>query len=742
MNIKRHIDTRNLVVCDTFDEFAEKVKQCDENVEDIVGYVTSVSRVFYWLNVESVWGVLGFTWEPSSLETLEGVPYLEEKLEHVEESGVIIDYDNKSAEWKQARAVKKGYGHFNASTIPFTIIPKLPDGYRITKLIDTFNLIESEYIEVQKSDWSNLTEIRNLITPTKSIKIDLTGANIHFTDTDRVFINNQDIRHNLDGWTHTIYIKGDLSNLENGTFERHYYDYVIEYGHHTLLLDDDNKGLNFPTTITTENIFYYTDTEKEFDVRDWLLINSNPTTNVIISLLAESGKYYINNALMNNFIAGNSRIKLFSMACLTNKRPKTFNGYGFKITDPIHQEVKPLEIRTDCNGSDGNTREDILVQLNGTWYYKDEQDNSVYPYDIQCNLPIKYEGSVNSITMWNPYCLVKNDDDWPEYNQAMVDKLTKFDGYTQDVPGVNIYGRNQGYFMYGAYLYITKPSPYTIDCTNIRYLNLFERAHFIISDYSNFEVLSDGSKCLEIVKITNANNLVSFIAGWVNTQFWFKIPSIKTVFFGDANTFRDVRFYIPEGKVVEAAYFQRMWYSRIKFGKSSVTAFKVRHIDCKALYNADYTARFDFTAYSPVVNDNIYDFIELEDGITNDTDFLKGSIANTTWGFFGNNRTIRHPFIVVNTNLEISGIATNWSIESSFVFIYKANITISNSTAYNSDRTTAAYNAFEKILPGIQVNDTTNTYTIKLKKPVFDLLTTAEKNYIINDLNYTLAYDL
>ena len=63
MSRKRHIDTRNLVVCDTFDEFAEKVGQCDQNVEDIVAYVTSVSRIFYWLNVESVWGVLGFTWD-------------------------------------------------------------------------------------------------------------------------------------------------------------------------------------------------------------------------------------------------------------------------------------------------------------------------------------------------------------------------------------------------------------------------------------------------------------------------------------------------------------------------------------------------------------------------------------------------------------------------------------------------------------------------------------------------------
>ena len=749
MGRKRHIDTRNLVVCDTFDEFAEKTKQCDQNVEDIVGYVTSVSRVFYWLNVESVWGVLGFTWDV--LDTEGTFDNFWDRIEDVISAGKNIDgeYGELTPEeqkqmddalQRRASKIKGGYGHFNATTLPFTIIPKLPDGYRIREFRNTFNLIESDYIEVQKSDWSNLVDINYLVDVGKSISIDITGANLN--SNNKVIINNRGGNYKDANIRYTVYIKGDLINCTNGTFE---YNNSGWYNMHTILLDDNNRGLNLPMSLSTSNVFYYTDKEKTFDIADWIYKNIDSPVNLQYNLYAASGKYYIDNALTNKVWNGtNSALRIFSYA--TSKiRPQDFTGV-VKIVDPIAEEITPLNITVDCT-KDGVVREDRLCGLTvgpGNFDHTDGIWNGIYTYDTQVFEPIKYIGVPTSIAMWNPFCLVKDDNSWPIYSQPIIDKLTKFDENTPNIPGINTNGINQGYFMYGAYLYINKPSPYTIDCTNIKYLNLFERARFIINDYSQFEIVGNNVKVLELVKLTNTNNLISFsVFANTVTDFYIKLPSIKTIFFCYTSySGGSKRFYIPEGCKVEAAAFPLMWYNDIKFGKSSVPAFKVRYIDCRN-YGFPYSAYFDVTTYySPIVNDNVYNFIELEDGITTDIDFLKNCRANTTYGLVSNNKVIRHPFIVVNNNFSTTGLATNWSIESDFVFIYKANVTISHSSNYNQDMITAAYNAFEKILPGIQVNDTANTYTIKLKKAVYDLLTTAEKNHIINDLNYQLSYDL
>ena len=215
MSRKKHIDTRNLVVCNTFDEFTNRLEQIDPNVEDIVGYITSLSQVIYGLTIESLWGTLGFTWDSTSI--LKGVPYNEERIEHIEADGENIDYSQKDAAWKIAHAVTKGYGHFNATTIPFTLIPSIPDGYRITEFRNTFNLIESGYIEVQKSDWSNLVDIKNLIPRGKSIKIDITGANLN--SDNKIIIQNIRSGGWEDNCKHTVYIKGNLGNCVNGIFE-------------------------------------------------------------------------------------------------------------------------------------------------------------------------------------------------------------------------------------------------------------------------------------------------------------------------------------------------------------------------------------------------------------------------------------------------------------------------------------------------------------------------------------------
>ena len=419
MSRKKHIDTRNLVVCNTFDEFTNRLEQIDPNVEDIVGYITSLSQVIYGLTVESLWGTLGFTWDNTSI--LEGVPYNEERIEHIEADGENIDYSQKDAAWKIAHAVTKGYGHFNATTIPFTLIPTIPDGYRITEFRNTFNLIESEYIEVQRSDWSNLVDINNLISRGKSIKIDITGANLN-NNRKVIILDSRNGGANLD-WKATIYIKGDLSNCTNGIFE--YQGNTNWSGMHTVILDDDNKGLNLPMSLATSNVFYYTDEEKIFDIADWIYKNVDSPVNLQYNLYAASGKYYIDNAFTNKIWNGtNSALRIFSYA--TSKvRPQDFTGV-VKIVDPIAEEITPLDITVDCI-EDSIVREDRLCGLTvGPGNFKASGGiYNVYTYDTQVFEPIEYIGTPTNITMWNPFCLVKNDNGWPIYNQSIVDKLIK-----------------------------------------------------------------------------------------------------------------------------------------------------------------------------------------------------------------------------------------------------------------------------------------------------------------------------
>lgn len=109
---------RNLYLCNEFDEFALHTKDIDFAVEDLVSQVISQSDIYYWLNIESIWGRMGFIW------------------------------DNK----------KEGQGHFASRSIPFHVIPKIPDGERIYTFYYIFNNILSnlDKLTVLDSNWKNL----------------------------------------------------------------------------------------------------------------------------------------------------------------------------------------------------------------------------------------------------------------------------------------------------------------------------------------------------------------------------------------------------------------------------------------------------------------------------------------------------------------------------------------------------------------------------------------------------------
>lgn len=763
---EKHIKTRNLIVTKTFDEFARAVEASDFKVEDIVGYVTSVSRNFYWLNTESVWGVLGFTWDQLSSEDVSDEealahPNLLYRLTQVDAEGNTIEMGR---EWILNHRFKKGYGHFNATTIPFTVIPALPDGYRITEFNNTFNQIESEYIEVLKSDWSNLTEINNLIPKTKSIKIDLTGANL--SSNSKNIIHSGHISGINNYWKQTVYIKGNLGNCTAGTFEGYNRSDNNWTAGHTIYLDDNNKDLNLPISLRIQNQFYYTNLDKVFDIREWLSTeNLTSVANTEIRLLAESGKYYFNNAFAKQIKDAGGIFAISPVASnMTATGKESFRDGIYIMRNPMALGVTPCTVTIDCT-EDGDVDEYSLFIPRGSTSYGIEGSgigNTIYEHMMLCFNPIIYQGTVNTITMWNPFCLVKDDNSWPAYDQSIIDKLRPINGY----------GIEQGYFMRNSYIYITQPSRYTIDCTNLTHLSLFDKARFFVSDLSKLENYKAGNNkgyCMEVVQLTHADdanngeglfsfgigNNISTTLGYA-TPFRFKINNnIKTVFFCRNKT---PNIIIGKDAKIELAYARFSWYASVYVEDITHPAFRFRHINCTN-YGMPYTIKngFGYNYIQEAVTDsspassgpiNLYEFEDsILDGSDESVAFLK---ASNIFTFYNTSREVIHPLIATNSHDYNGGTVTynngvNINISSSFIFIYKQNINILGYSK-NADISGILDTFINKLLQpdnpnqGIIANDSTTTYTITLSKNIFDALTTEQKNYIINDLNYVLTW--
>lgn len=524
MDRKKHIDNRNLVICETFDEFAEKVGQLDFNVEDIVGYVTSICRTFYWLDVESVWGVLGFNWTPP-LENLEEDIYLEENIEHVESDGTIIDYDNKSANWKLKHALKKGYGAFSHTTMPFSIVPTLPDGYRITGFVNTFDNIASDVIEVKNSDWHNFHIIDNLVPPNKSMIIDLTGSDI-------TTVNN----YIFQSHTGKLYIKADFSKvqtvkMEYGSSGSHYKE-----DRSWLIVDDDNKYLNLPKISRdwdSLSVLYYKGTGplriEYFFKEVYPTTDNNSIFQLSVSpmLYSENGQYNITVDVNNNYY-------------IIARRPFT------EVTTIPEREEQGLDItfNTELNG-------DVLLSKYFTTNNSTVTGTKYYNYKVNS---INFEGQLNSIDWYFPYACIY--DEYPQYKSDVVSKMID----TEDMK-----------FM--PYLYLEKPMkcPYTLDLQNRKYLSLFENMKqiktFNIEDidtsylmdltpdrpvdrkgwvYDIFPELINSSQEFESVKFPYGGMIYG---GYSYPFILYKVPNIK------AKHITLNGFYIGENTTIETSDF-------------------------------------------------------------------------------------------------------------------------------------------------------------------------------------------
>lgn len=643
----KKVDNRNLIVVGTFDEFANKVDKLDFEVEDIVALVTSLANTFYWLNVESVWGPIGFTWSK-------------------------VD----------------DYGVFNKTTIPFTIIPKLPDGHRIKQFNNTFNNISSNYIEVKKSDWSNLTTLQNLCKGENvRYKFDFTGANI-------TTVNNYLIQHlgDVDRGNSEVYIKGDFSKVPtlknvqigNGT-------YNIANGYHatTFVVDEDNKFLNFPSDANNMLCWYEWRGEGplklEYIFRD-LNVDSVVGKNV------NSDDFCLHN---ENYLYD---ITYLPKGCGHIKANYPFRSIPYTDEDPA------VDLTIDTRVS-GDIRLGSLID----WLN--------YKESLPRYLPIKFRGEVTSLDYLHPFLYIFKESDFPVQDDTfnyLYSKLTE-----------------EGELFRGMVFRKIFRMPYTIDLANrTTFLMGIHPGYFFIGN----EVTPSAEDLNKYGVEGYTKNFVDILPTFTNIDHKFDRfviqDTINASLFFPYNlkaTVCELNIVLGNDNIIEATQYN---------GSIRIEDIGNTHIVVKG--SDEIPMRYN-NGNTNSVDASVFNFLKID--ATTEQLKKNGVYIDSTvhrYGQYSYNNIIgeNYDYVFVGANsrdIIINDYQYLSEIRSNFVFIYKSNIGI-GTFSQNFD-----INSVRRILSGLQENDTADTYSVTLKSVYYNQLTDEEKNHIINDLNYVLV---
>lgn len=133
--------SKNINVVKTFNDFAQDTQLVDFDYEDLVDYVTENADVFYWLNIESIWGRCGFIWDT---------------------------YEN--------------YGHFNKTSLVFGALPKIPDPERIKSLYGLFTQLNGGTYTINDNNWEHIDTLGGWGNQNQTIIMNMPSAN--FTKLD------------------------------------------------------------------------------------------------------------------------------------------------------------------------------------------------------------------------------------------------------------------------------------------------------------------------------------------------------------------------------------------------------------------------------------------------------------------------------------------------------------------------------------------------------------------------------
>ena len=227
------IKPKYIVLNQTYDDFAQDTEIIDYETEDFISQVTDITSVLYTNSLESIWGFLGFVWD---------------------------SYNN--------------YGHFNRITMPFSIIPKIPDAHRLTEFKDNmFANIASSDIEVLDSGFVNVKRIGSICSDNKHYILHLDSItsefSIRFNNVSYASDNNEQQINSVAFGSLELYFKNITSfiyNLLNNIASN--YDGKIT----TFVVNDRNKDILLRNCETNNNtsifnaIFY--DEDKTFNIRE------------------------------------------------------------------------------------------------------------------------------------------------------------------------------------------------------------------------------------------------------------------------------------------------------------------------------------------------------------------------------------------------------------------------------------------------------------------------------------------
>lgn len=240
----KDIKPRCLFIGEIYDDFAYQTEEVDFDVEDLVALVVTLTDVFYWINIESVWGKIGFEWTD----------------------------------------IANGAGQFRTTTIPFTVVPVVPDGERLQTLTNLLNGLNNEELTLLASNWENIETVDGIFGQyTYTVSADFTGITNKVTD----IVIYSDYRSQGE-----VTVIGDFDNLN--TFQL--YDlYSSTYNFKLYLKDAYNIPLkiyddtNTMSGITHGVTLVYNDRRfndsDTFDMRDHIkkvIIDNDP--NKIFSL--------------------------------------------------------------------------------------------------------------------------------------------------------------------------------------------------------------------------------------------------------------------------------------------------------------------------------------------------------------------------------------------------------------------------------------------------------------------------
>lgn len=360
------IKTKCLAVVETLDDFSTKLEDIDQNTEDYCVYITSLADIYYWLNIETVWGKMGFQWDV---------------------------LDNR--------------GHFTKTTFAYSIIPKVPDGHRIKSILGLLGNLEQDTIIIQKSDWSNLTAFGGMMKventyadPIKNIYADFTGA---------------DFKEYVGNWQHFVlasgdnYFKMDLKQLTSIVFYQ--YTYADSGGNGPrFIIDDDNKGINCPMKCGSEPVvIIWRGTGPYRDEYMFNITSNSFPTNVDLILYSENDKYYLKN------ISNGYRIK-----------PKDPSNGSLNIQniETIIENIKkedPIELNIEM--IDGGSKD---VKIRFTTSYTLIQYN--YYANYQKEMKINVIGEFDSITYYkNSNLILKEHGEFiNQFDKTVLPKITSF----------------------------------------------------------------------------------------------------------------------------------------------------------------------------------------------------------------------------------------------------------------------------------------------------------------------------